>query len=467
MIKDNSFPFQYDRIVDLLRPHQAYLVGGAVRDALLERPIYDLDFALPKDTITAAKMVADQLGGSFFVLDPDRDTCRVILKDQKDQRLVVDFTLFQGSSIEEDLALRDFTITSMALGLGEDARIIDPFQGADDLKEGLIRATSEKSLENDPVRCLRAVRLAAQLGFHILPDTKQQIRDYRDHLVEISPERKRDEFFRILAGPNQSAAFLSLQVLGLYPHILPGELTENQSNRLRNLETLWALFLADHDQERAASWAKSNLVHSLGRYREQVREYLNQELVQGRTMYQLTFIISLLSGFSGSENNLAFQQFTDRIPLSNQEVTFLHQGIQASTDWLKLFQRDGANQAVNVYRFFAQYDQAGVAAIFHNLGDVLGAQAGGIDRNQWLERLDLARTFLEGYWERYQEWVDPPQLLDGNDIQREFQLPPGPQIGSLLELLREEQVRSGMNTREEGLKFLKNHLSHAERRVDE
>ena len=126
-----------------------------------------------------------------------------------------------------------------------------------------------------------------------------------------------------------------------------------------------------------------------------------------------------------------------------------------------------SNQAVDVYRYFGQYGQAGVAAIFHNLGDMLGGQAGGIDRDLWIGKLDQARTFLEGYWERYQEWVDPPHLLDGNDIQREFQLPPGPQIGSLLEMLREEQVRSGLNTKEEGLKYLKNHLSLAERRVDE
>lgn len=451
------FPPQYDQIVDLLHSTQAYLVGGAVRDLLLNRSIHDLDFALPKDTISAAKEVADQLGGGFFVLDTERETCRVILKDEEDRRLVVDFTLFQGNSIEQDLASRDFTITSMAMDIRDDSKIIDLFHGAQDLKDGLIRATSERSLEDDPLRCLRAIRLAAQLGFHILPETRDQIRRYQHHLVEVSPERKRDELFRILAGPNQSAAMLSLQMLGLYAYILPGELSQTGSRVLRNLEALWSLFIHDHDQEKAASWSKGLLVHRLGRYRDDVREYLNQELVPDRSIYQLIFFIPLLADLSNSEASWTSHQFADQVPLSNQEASFLEKGINATLTWLKLSPKD-AHQAVDVYHFFSRFGPAGIAAIFLGLGEVLNDRTSENDQNLWIEHLDQARFFLEGYWERYQEWVDPPTLLDGNDIQQELKIPPGPEIGSLLDLLREEQVRSGMNSREEGLDFLKNQL---------
>ncbi len=464
MIQDGVFPSQYDQIVDVVRPHRAYLVGGAVRDALLNRPIHDLDFALPKDTIPVAKKVADQLGGGFFVLDSERDTCRVILKDQEGQRLVVDFTLFQGEGIEEDLAARDFTITSMALDLDGDNELIDPFHGTQDLKEGLIRATSESALEDDPVRCLRAVRLAAQLGFHILPETKEQIRRSQHHLVEVSPERKRDELFRILAGPNQSAAVLSLQILDLYPNILPGEYSQQQSKRLRNLEALWSLFLKEHEQERAASWPKGTLIHRLGRYREKVREFLNLELVPERTIYQLTFLVSLLCDYVGSDENLTQKQIIDQIPLSNQEAGFLLQGIKATRNWLRSSQEKEVNEAVDVYRYFNHYGQAGVAAVFIGLGEIMNDQTGDQGQDHWIDHLDQARFFLEGYWERHSEWVDPPLLVDGNDIQRELRIAPGPEIGSLLELLREEQVRSGLTLKSEGLAFLKQHLALSDRR---
>ncbi|MEJ2413018.1 MAG: hypothetical protein P8Y34_08490 [Anaerolineales bacterium] len=189
----NLFPLQYDRIAALLEPYGAYLVGGAVRDLLLGVPVHDLDFALPDRTLEAGKELADQLGGAIFTLDEDRSTVRVILDGGAHSRLVVDLTRFQGASIEEDLAARDFTITSLALRCGSLSPVIDPFQGTQDLKDGLIRTTSEHALQDDPLRCLRAVRLAAQLDFKILPSTSNQIRKYLHHLSGVSRERIRDE----------------------------------------------------------------------------------------------------------------------------------------------------------------------------------------------------------------------------------------------------------------------------------
>ena len=431
MINNVNLPSKYDQIADQLHSTRAYLVGGAVRDLLLNRPIHDLDFALPEDTISVAKRVADRLGGSFFVMDQERQTCRVILKDEEDQRLVVDFTLFQGNTIEEDLSSRDFTITSMALDIQGGPTIIDPFHGAQDLKDGLIRLTSERALEDDPLRCLRAVRLAAQLGFHILPETRDQIRQSHQRLKEVSPERIRDEFFRFLEGPNQSTGILSLQMLGMYVYILPGELSPRRSRILRNLETLWSLFLQEHDQERAANWSRGLLVHSLGRYREVVREYLGQEFVPGRSIYQLSFLLPMLRDLQLGETPETAQHITHQVPLSNQETLFLEKGIRATGNWLNLIQKQGICQPVEVFRFFNRFGQAGVAAIFLGLGEDLDNLQGEATQERWIERLEKARYFLEGFWERQLEWVDPPVLLDGYDIQKEFHIAPGPEIGSL------------------------------------
>ena len=461
MMDKALFPPQYDQIVDLLRETEAYLVGGAVRDALLNRPIYDLDFALPTDTIGAAKRIADRLGGGFFLLDAERQTCRVILKEGDNQQLMVDLTIFQGDSIEDDLAARDFTITSMALDFRGGNRIIDPFQGGRDLQQGVIRATSERSFSDDPLRCLRAIRLAAQLGFRILPETKEDIRRFQDKLVDISSERIRDEFFRFLAGPNQHTGIRTLQLLGLDEYVLPEKLSSHQARLIRNLEDLWSLFLKDHDQDRAASWSKGLLVHRLGRYRENIREYLSQELVPGRSLYQLSFILPLLDD-SGNGGNFAFDQRFDRIPLSNQERAFIENGIHASVAWQILVREGGKNQPVEVYRYFNQYGLSGVASIFLVLVEDLNNWNGEDGQKRWIEHLDLARFFLDGYWERHQNWIEPPILLDGNEIQKEFQLPPGPMIGRLLELLQEEQVRSGLSSKEEGVKFLKNHFQESD-----
>ena len=297
-------------------------MGGAVRDLHLGKPIHDLDFALPVDTIPAAKLVADRLGGAFFVLDPERETARVILKDENDQRMMVDFTLFQGKDIKADLGTRDFTITSMALGTGPDAKVIDPYGGVQDLKDGLLRATTGQSLADDPLRCLRAVRLAAQFGLRILPETKDQIRKYGSGITGISPERIRDELFRILDGPKQAAAFQALEILGLSPYVFFGEVTDQHIKELAFLEELWALFLKEHDQDSAANWSLGLLIHRLGRYRGDLKIYLKGEPVPGRTIYQLSFIAPLLK--DGKDKDIK-SDTPSILPLSNQEWEILIQ----------------------------------------------------------------------------------------------------------------------------------------------
>jgi hypothetical protein len=166
----------------------------------------------------------------------------------------------------------------------------------------------------------------------------------------------------------------------------------------------------------------------------------------------------MLCDLQVNEIPVTARQITHQVPLSNQEAVFLERGIKATGHWLDLLQNQGVCQPVEVFRFFNRFGQAGVAAIFLGLVEDLENQHGEATQESWIERLKKARYFLEGFWERYQEWIDPPILLDGHDIQQEFQIDPGPEIGFLLDLLREEQVRSGLISREQGLEFLKNQL---------
>jgi hypothetical protein len=450
MMNNKSFPLLYDQIISLLEPFQAYLVGGAVRDLLLGRPIHDLDFALPEDTVPAAKLVADQLGGVFYVLDPDRETARTILEDQNGQRLMVDFTRFQGRDIEADLGARDFTVTSMALKPGPDQQVIDPFHGAQDLKDRYLRLTSATSLADDPLRCLRAVRLAAQFRLRIAPETKDQIRHNAPGMATISPERIRDELFRLLEGPKQSAAFQALEILGLSPYVFGGAVTEDQINTLRNLEDLWGLFQNDHDQYRAANWYLGLVVHRLGRYRANLQSYLRDELVPGRTIYQLSLITALLPG---NEN------LRQTLPLSNQEWDFLEDSAGAAAAVLAAH-GGAAAEPLDIYRFYRQFGSAGVAGVYLFLAKA-GLDQQETLQDEWIAILDTARVYLEGWWEKQDVWVKPPVLLNGDDLQREFNLLPGPQIGLLLESLREGQVERGISSREEAILYLMNQVDQS------
>jgi tRNA nucleotidyltransferase (CCA-adding enzyme) len=146
-----------------LLPDQAYLVGGSVRDALLQRyrnpP--DLDFVLPEKAIATAKEFANLYGGGFVILDEEREIARVVF-DQG----TLDLASQEGASLETDLHRRDFTINAIAYNL-KSQQLVDPLGGLADLEQGVLRMVAVKNLEDDPLRLLRAYRQAAQLNFTI------------------------------------------------------------------------------------------------------------------------------------------------------------------------------------------------------------------------------------------------------------------------------------------------------------
>ena len=172
-----------------------------MRDALLGRPVHDLDFAVERNARAAARRVADSLKVAYYPLDVERDTGRVVAIQPDGSRQVMDFALLQGADIYSDLSARDFTINAMALDLRHPDQLIDPLGGAADLRSRQLRLCSATALEDDPVRILRGIRLASSLNYRLLPETLQRLRLALPGLPRVSPERVRDELFRILEGP--------------------------------------------------------------------------------------------------------------------------------------------------------------------------------------------------------------------------------------------------------------------------
>ncbi|RPH63276.1 MAG: CCA tRNA nucleotidyltransferase, partial [Chloroflexi bacterium] len=197
-----------------------YLVGGAVRDSLLGLPTHDLDFAVPSGALKLARSVANKLSGAFFPLDEQNDTARIILQREDGTRDSLDFAGFRGPDLESDLRGRDFTLNAMAMDV-RTGQPIDPLGGARDLREKLLRACSETSFTEDPARILRAVRQAAAFGFTIQPETRQLMKTAVPLLPRVSPERQRDELFKMLEGPRPDASIRALELLGVLPVLLP------------------------------------------------------------------------------------------------------------------------------------------------------------------------------------------------------------------------------------------------------
>ena len=169
-------------VEELFAGEEAWVVGGAVRDEALGRPLVDLDVAV-REPQRAARRLAKRIGGSPFPLSDQHGAWRVALRDGR----TVDFTPLPGS-IEDDLATRDFTINAIAQRVGS-GEVIDPHNGVADLAARRIRVVEDGVFDDDPLRLLRAVRLEDELDFGLTAETEELVR--RDAALVTRPAGER------------------------------------------------------------------------------------------------------------------------------------------------------------------------------------------------------------------------------------------------------------------------------------
>ena len=179
-----------------------WIVGGAIRDARLRRPIGDVDLAVASGEEGLARALAAVGWGKAFSLSARADlpVWRVASPDG-----TIDVARFTaGATIEDDLARRDFTVNAMARAAGS-RRTLDPFGGRADLARGVVRAVARKNLAEDPLRMLRAYRIAAGRGWRIDPRTRRWIAAGAAALARVAAERIRDETFRLFGARDPEA----------------------------------------------------------------------------------------------------------------------------------------------------------------------------------------------------------------------------------------------------------------------
>jgi len=244
----------------------AWMVGGAVRDALAGRDVVDLDLAVAGDHAAAARLIADAAGGPAFELSAEFGTWRALARDRSWH---VDVSGLRGESIAADLGQRDFTVNAIAVPLGEDdAEPIDPAGGVRDLSEGVLRAVSDRSFAADPLRILRAARLGAELGLELDPGTAELARASVERAGEPAGERQLAELRLLVGGPDPLRGLALLDELGATAAVLPEldrlrGVVQNPNHHLdvygHTLEVLARLLDVERDLDRYAGDAAADL----------------------------------------------------------------------------------------------------------------------------------------------------------------------------------------------------------------
>lgn len=444
---------------------------------------------VPDNALPIGKRVADSLKGAYYPLDEEREVARVIVSIPGRGKLNLDFSVFRGPDLISDINGRDFTLNAMAIHLRDWNSLIDPLGGARDLKDKILRACSDQAFQDDPLRILRGVRLAADLDARIDRDTIKYMREAVSLLPRVSEERIRDEIFRMLAEKRKSTQIRVMDELGILDTLFPElarlkgvkqsaphrhDVWEHTLNVVRNLEQVLGILSADPDPDRYANWGYGLLSVQLGRYRDKIDAHLDQVFAQSRRVRELLFLAALyhdvgkpLTSSQPENGRIRFfdhenigaeiiEQRARELRMSNDEISYLSIVVKNHMRILWLQQTGRLISRRAVYRFFRDTNQAGVDVCLLSLADSLATYGPELPSAFWADQLAIIRRLLEAWWEKPAQEVEPPMLVKGGELIDELNIPPGPVIGKLLEVIREAQATGQVSTRKQALDLARN-----------
>jgi poly(A) polymerase len=441
---------------------RAWVVGGAIRDALLSKQVADADLAVqPGSEQSAARAIARVAGGSAFPLSEKHATWRAVAPTDGWH---VDVAALRAATIEDDLRARDFTINAIAIPL-EGGEPIDPTGGLSDSESRLLRAASEGAFRDDPIRLLRATRLAAAHGLSIEPGTAELARSAAAQAADPAGERQFAELRGIVAGPDPLRGIGLMDELDLTPVVLPEleALRGVVQNPNHHLDVL------GHTLAVLEEWLglEANLGSFAGEEAPEIERFLAEPLADGLTRRDALRFGALFHDLGKPETRSegAYVTFIGHDEVGAQIVAGISRRLRVSrklTTHLQglalhhlrlgflIHQRPLSRRAVYDYLVATEPVSADVTLL--SVADRLAARGEGpLASPEMVEaHLDLAREVLRDALAWHRDGPPRPPI-SGDELGAELGLEPGPEIGRLLEELRAEAFTGEISGRAEAL----------------
>lgn len=441
---------------------EAWIVGGAVRDAALGRAVGDLDLVIGSDPEAAARRIAAD--GHAFELSGEFATWRAL---DRGHGWSTDVATLRGGSIEADLKLRDFTLNAVAVPLAG-GQPLDPTGGLDDLRAGLLRAASQRAFEDDPLRLLRAARLAAGLGLSIDAATAELARRAASRAAEPAGERQFAELRGILSGPDPLGGLDLLDRLGVTAAVLPElealrGVSQSANHHLdahaHTIEVLRRLLEVEADLERFAGESAPAVADALA-------EPLADELTRGGALRFAAILHDVGKPATRSEQD-GFVGFRGHDRVGAEIVREICRRLRTSRRFadqlaaitrhhlvLGFMVRDRPLPPRRVWQYLRETSPVALDVTVLTIADRLSAQGGAVPEEAIEGHLELAREMLAAAIALEREGAPRPPL-DGTEIAAVLGIEPGPELGEAVDELAAATYAGEVGDRESAAAHLR------------
>jgi poly(A) polymerase len=431
-----------------------YMVGGAVRNNILNIPLNDYDFVLDGNCHNFGDQFAKSIGGSYVFMH--ENVARVVKDD-----IVFDFCRFIGGTLEDDLKGRDFTINSMALDM-RNGKIIDVTGGELDLKNKIIRHNCENVFNSDPLRMLRAVRLSAQLGFSICKETRELIKQRSELLINVSGERILEELLKILDN-NESYKYIEMMdYVGLLNVVFPIMKRMKTIGKCRyHVVNAYAHSLL------TLRYLEKNICEIVNsQYGKELKEFLNSD-VNNKKRIQVIKLASLLHdigkpdaahmegdrvSFKGHNvaGEIVFKAIASRLSMSTKQREIILSVIKGHMRILGMY-KHGANNKT-IYKLFTDLGDNVIDVLICSLCDVNATRSLLEDNGESRKYWDFVMGLVDKY---YSSFLKKQRFINGNDI-IEIKGASGINIGKILAALDEQCFYGYIKNRQDAINFIRN-----------
>lgn len=469
---------------------ETFLVGGFVRDKLSGRPSKDFDFVLERNSIHAAKSIADHFGGSFYVMDCARQIARALINPDGKGEVMVDCSQLAPEGIKTDLERRDFTINAIALNITSPENYVDPLNGIDDLKQKRLNLCSPRSFILDPVRSIRAVRFIQSLNLTFTHEVNQRIKESLSEIDGVSSERIRDEVFKILSLRHPNESIRLMDEFELLPLIFPelivlkdiGPAKPHVHNAydhtLRVCEIMDLLIQSIFNNvDYSLTSPISEAVQSIKPYHVSLQKYFFRELTPGRNFLALSHFAALYHDSAKplitpilENGKVSYPHHAEKgaeiasqrgkaLSLSMEELVFIQRLVRQHMTMDIKSADDNIQVDLWLYRLFKQAGFSAIAGCFIHLADILATYEHNLDQERWQQALTSGTQILDGWFYRHDRVAEPLKIINGDEIMRRFNLPQGPLIGELIELVREQQAMGRVSNQMEAMKVVEQRLA--------